>query len=309
MLIEYLAKVLLLEADFILKVANDANSHYGKFSVPKKGGGTRIVYQPSKELKVLQRLLHDNVLSKLPIHPNAVAYQQGSSVFKHASIHKAKRFMLKMDFEGFFDSIKKSDVERFINDNKHFFSDDWSKDDTDLLVKIVCFNGRLTMGAVSSPVVSNAICYELDHILNEFCLSKGVTYTRYADDMYFSTNEENVLKQIPPFLRSNLKNLKYPSKLWINRKKTLHMSKKNKMMVTGVTLTTDGGVSLGRDKKRMVKSLIFKWEALDEKKRLFLQGYLSYCKSVEPLFINRLCAKYSSELIDEIQRYQPVVSE
>lgn len=98
-----------------------------------------------------------------------------------------------------FDSIKESDVERFINDKKHFFSDDWSKDDTDLLVKIVCFNGRLTMGAVSSPVVSNAICYELDHILNEFCLSKGVIYTRYADDMYFSTNEENVLKQIPPF--------------------------------------------------------------------------------------------------------------
>ncbi|MBO2025552.1 hypothetical protein J4733_09050 [Klebsiella pneumoniae] len=67
------------------------------------------------------------------------------------------------------------------------------------------------MGAVSSPVVSNAICYELDHILNEFCLSKGVIYTRYADDMYFSTNEENVLKQIPPFTLE-FKNFKIPIK-------------------------------------------------------------------------------------------------
>ncbi|MBV7557939.1 retron St85 family RNA-directed DNA polymerase [Enterobacter sp. ENT02] len=308
MLIEYLAKVLLLEADFIFKVANEANSHYGKFSVPKKNGGTRIVYQPSKELKVLQRLLHDNILSKLPVHPNAVAYQKGSSVYKHASIHKAKRFMLKLDFEAFFDSITKNDVKEYINDNKQYFGDKWLESDTDLLVKLVCFNGRLTMGAVSSPVMSNAICFKLDHLLNEFCLSKGVTYSRYADDMYFSTNEENVLKLIPPFLRLNLKTLRYPSKLWINRKKTLHMSKKNKMMVTGVTLTTDGGVSLGRDKKRMVKALIFKWKDLPEEKRLFLKGYLSYCKSVEPLFINRLCAKYSSELIDEIQRYQPVVS-
>ncbi|HID2501024.1 TPA: retron St85 family RNA-directed DNA polymerase [Enterobacter cloacae] len=308
MLIEYLAKVLLLEADFIFKVANEADSHYGKFSIPKKNGGTRIVYQPSKELKVLQRLLHDNVLSKLPIHPNAVAYQKGSSVYRHASIHKAKRFMLKLDFEAFFDSITKNDIEEYINDNKHIFGDKWSKHDTDLLIKLVCFNGRLTMGAVSSPVMSNAICYKLDHLLTEYCLSKGVTYSRYADDMYFSTNEENVLKLIPPFLRLNLKTLRYPSKLWINRKKTLHMSKKNKMMVTGVNLTTDGGVSLGRDKKRMVKALIFKWTNLSEEKRLFLKGYLSYCKSVEPLFINRLCAKYSSELIDEIQRYQPVVS-
>ncbi|EPF6162139.1 retron St85 family RNA-directed DNA polymerase [Citrobacter sedlakii] len=308
MLIEYLAKVLLLESDFILKVASNANELYGKFPVPKKGGGTRVVYQPAKELKVLQRLLHDNVLSKLPIHPNAVAYQQGSSVFKHASIHKAKRFMLKMDFKSFFESIKENDVKEYINDNKHFLGDQWSVDDTDLLLKIVCFKGRLTMGAVSSPVISNAICYELDLILNEYCLSKGVTYTRYADDMYFSTNEQNVLKLIPPFLRLNLKNLKYPSKLWLNRDKTLHMSKKNKMMVTGVTLTTEGGVSLGRGKKRMVKALIFKWVDLTEKQRLFLKGYLSYCKSVEPLFINRLCAKYSSELIDEIQRYQPIVS-
>ncbi|AUY78471.1 hypothetical protein BWI83_24365 (plasmid) [Escherichia coli] len=157
----------------MLKVANDANSHYGKFSVPKKGGGTRIVYQPSKELKVLQRLLHDNVLSKLPIHPKCCSISAGFisvQTCKHSQ--KLNVLCLRWTLKVFFDSIKESDVERFINDNKHFFSDDWSKDDTDLLVKIVCFNGRLTMGAVSSPVVSNAICYELDHILNEFCLSK-----------------------------------------------------------------------------------------------------------------------------------------
>lgn len=91
MLIEYLAKVLLLEADFIFKVANEADSHYGKFSIPKKNGGTRIVYQPSKELKVLQRLLHDNVLSKLPIHPNAVRIKKdrqftGMQVFTKRSV-------------------------------------------------------------------------------------------------------------------------------------------------------------------------------------------------------------------------------
>lgn len=305
MLIEYLSKTLLLDGNYILKVVNDANLLYGKFSIPKKGGGNRIVYQPSKELKVLQRLLHDNILSNLPVHPSAVAYRTGSSVFKHASIHKNKNFMLKLDFENFFDSIKTHDVENYINANKKFLSDLWSSEDTNLLVKIVCFNGRLTMGAVSSPIISNAICYQLDQILTEHCLSKGITYTRYADDMYFSTDERDVLKSIPAFLRSRLKIIDYPKKLWINRKKTLHMSKKSKMLVTGITLTTDGEVSLGRDKKRFIKALIFKWKSLSDQERLYLKGYLSYCKSVEPLFINRLCAKYSSELIDEIQRYQP----
>ncbi len=303
MLLKYLAKLLLLDEGYILSVADNSNSSYGKFSISKKGGGNRIIYKPNNELKVLQRVLHENVLSKIPVHSCAKAYQKGSSIVAHALNHNNKKFLLKMDFESFFDSIKESDVRDFIDERCDLIDVDWDDADTDLLVKLVCFNGRLTMGAVTSPLISNAICYQLDVKLNDYCLAKGITYTRYADDIYFSTNERNLLKYLPSYVKGCLKTINYPKKLWLNSRKTIHSSRKKKMMVTGIILKPTGGISIGREKKREVRSLIFNWKNLSLDQKMYLQGYLAYCKGVEPAFINNLCTKYTSQVIDDIQRF------
>ncbi|EKN3600675.1 retron St85 family RNA-directed DNA polymerase [Yersinia proxima] len=302
MLIKYLSDNLVLTTDFIQELANTADDRYNKFSVPKKNGGTRVIYQPQKELKLIQRVLHDDFLKKIIAHPACSAYCDGSSVKKNAERHKSNKYLLRLDFVDFFKSITSNDVLHFLADNK--LHNDWTTHDTELFLKLVCFKGRLTMGGVTSPILSNLVCNNLDVAINDISISLGITYSRYADDIYLSTNNPNILFCMPGKVISLLRSIEYPNYLILNTKKTNHSSKKNKMMITGLILTNDGEVSLGRKKKREIKTLVYIWETLSIERRKYLQGYLSYCASVEPLFINSLCEKFSAKKIKDIQSYK-----
>lgn len=302
MLIEYLSASLILTDDFINELAETASKNYNKFSVPKKNGGTRVVYQPHKELKLLQRVLHNDFLCGLHVHSACAAYIEGSSVKINAEIHKKNKFLLRLDFVDFFKSITHNDILFYLNENK--IHESWTDDDSELFLKLVCYNGRLTMGAVTSPMISNLVCINLDKEISAICNSLSITYSRYADDIYLSTNSPEILGGMPKKIIKILRGISYPKNLIINTNKTQHSSRKSRMIVTGLIITNNGDVSIGRSKKREIRSLVYKWETLEIEKKKYLRGYLSYCVSVEPLFINALCEKFSSKLIKKIQSYK-----
>lgn len=305
MLLDYLSSSLVLTNEFVSLIANTSDERYNKFSIPKKNGGTRVVYQPQKELKLLQRVLHDDFLSKIPLHSACTAYCRGSSVIKNANMHRGNKFLLRLDFVNFFKSITSNDIFNYLNENRDKLDGHWTNEDLELFLKIVCYKGRLTMGSVTSPVISNLVCSMLDSKLQAVCAPLGVTYSRYADDMYFSTNGKNILFDIPSRVIGIIRTLGYPKGLILNTSKTSHSSKKRKMSITGLVITNDGKISLGRDKKREIRTLVYMWDSLTVKKKKYLQGYLSYCASVEPLFINSLCVKFSSAVISKIQSFTP----
>ena len=304
MLLDFLSNKLLLEPKFITDLAITASVRYKRYPIKKKNGGVRIICHPSKELKALQRVLHEDILSRLPIHDSAFAYRKNINLSHHAQEHVRAKYLLRMDFKRFFESIRFTDIEGFINDHKNILSSEWSDNDTELLCQIVCYKNSLTIGSVTSPILSNSICYELDVLLENICHSKKVTYTRYADDLYFSTEVPNILRTIEKEVIKQIKLLNYPKKLKINSGKTHHSSRKNRLNVTGLVITNDIKVSIGRDKKREIRTMIFNWNKLKDFQKDYLVGFLSYCRSVEPEFINSLCAKYGSDLIVKIQTYQ-----
>lgn len=302
-LIDYLSKELLLEKNFIVELSSTASQRYKQFRIPKRNGDSRTILHPARELKVIQRILHENILAKLPIHSAAFAYRKNISLLEHAKKHADASYILRMDFKNFFESISSTDIRNFIDSNSMYLSEKWCTEDTELLINLVCYKSSLTIGSVTSPILSNAICYKLDDELQKLCYAKGVNYTRYADDIYFSTCEANILVEIQKNVYKIVNNLTIPSKIKINSSKTHHASKKNKMSVTGLILTNDGNVSIGRDKKRKVRTLIFKFKTLDDKDKNYLSGYLSFCSSVEPEFINSLCKKYGAQNIYNIQNF------
>lgn len=300
MLLELISNITILEEDYILNVAQTSSQRYKKFHIPKRNGSLRTIFQPSKELKGIQRVIHDEVLKTLPSHIASAAYKEGSSIKKHADQHRKSNYLLRLDFKDFFESISDHDIRTFANQNLVGKISGWTSDDTNLLVKLATFKGALTIGSITSPLLSDAIRYNLDVALFSFSHELGITYTRYADDLYFSTNNRGVLKTILSKVEDVISNLDYPSQLKINRSKTYHSSKKNKMMVTGLTLTNDYKISIGRAKKREIRSKIYNWSRLDLEQKRHLSGYLSYIKSVEPAFINTLCSKYGANIIREI---------
>lgn len=87
-------------------LSSKAPKKYRVYYIPKRTSGLRAIAQPTKELKQIQRFLVSELKSILPIHSSAMAYRWGVSIKDNAECHKNNSYMLKMDFQNFFNKIK-----------------------------------------------------------------------------------------------------------------------------------------------------------------------------------------------------------
>lgn len=277
---------------------------YKIYSIRKKSGGLRTIAQPARETKYIQHWLMQTELTKLPIHECASAYKVGASIKVNAQAHAHNEYISKFDFENFFSSIKECDIKSHL---LKWLGTNISAADIGKIARLVCLSPKdgtglcLSIGAPSSPLLSNSVMYEFDLKMSEWCKSQGLIYTRYADDLTFSTNTKDICLQIEPAIRQTLQNLDYP-RLQINEKKTIHLSKKNQRKITGIVINNNNQLSLGRERKRFISSLIhqFSVKTLPAEALFHLQGLLGFAKDVEPAFIYRMQSKYGAKTIEDI---------
>jgi retron-type reverse transcriptase len=302
-LIERLANDLALPSNDLLYLIKSAPYRYKVYEIPKKNPSKkRTIAQPAREVKPLQYWAMKNVLSVFPIHPAAVAYRKGKSILDNAAPHAAHRYLCKLDFMNFFPSIKSTDFEKFMRNNP--LGAVWSDEEIGYLSKILFWRkkrnnvSQLSIGAPSSPLLSNILLFNFDLKVEALCASLGVTYTRYADDLSFSTNEPDVLAGIQEQIAEICKRTR-PPRLKLNETKTVHASRKGLRKVTGLVLTNDGLVSLGRERKRQIIAIFHRYVLglLNEEEIYELAGTISFAKSVEPVFLQRLAAKYGAETL------------
>lgn len=286
-----------------------ASGKYKVYKIPKRTTGFRIIAQPAKALKDYQRAFLQ--LYRFPIHECAMAYQKGKSIRDNALAHARNPYLLKTDLEDFFNSITPDVfwqcVERSSASELQFQLADRRYVDQILFWKPIKRSTRLmlSVGAPSSPVISNFCLYEFDTLIDEYCRDLDIIYTRYADDLTFSCNTREVLKSVPAIIETLLNKL-FQKKLRLNRGKTIFSSMAHNRHVTGVTLNNEGRLSLGRERKRFIKHLInqYRYGTIDESDKAYLVGLLAFASHIEPDFILRMNDKYSSELMDRLRRQQ-----
>jgi len=125
-----------------------------------------------------------NLFRRLQIHPSAMAYRRGVGLQENAAMHARKQYLLRVDFQAFFPSLTGQDVRNSIVHQADRVPFDLDRTDLAIISKIVCRNERLTIGAPSSPILSNIIMLEFDKEIDSRCRDLDVVYTRYADDRY-----------------------------------------------------------------------------------------------------------------------------
>jgi RNA-directed DNA polymerase len=295
-MIGQMAKDIGVTTHFIATFAQGASHAYKTYSIRKKNGSFRTIDHPSKQLKAMQRWLLTYVLNGVPIHPAAMAYQKKKSILDNARLHAGSRYLLRMDCKDFFPSITEDDLRALIASRPSAFPE-WRPYDIDLFCKLVCKNGRLTIGAPTSPALSNAVCYDMDSQLTEISTKVGVTYSRYADDLFFSTNQPNVLSTLESAVTSTIASLTLPRGLKINPAKTRHSSKRGTRRVTGITLGSDGKPYVGRQLKRRIRAMIHHVDTLDPTRRASLAGLIAYAGGFDPDFVNSLITKYGHGVV------------
>jgi RNA-directed DNA polymerase len=298
------AAVLLSEHE-LMKLIRSAPRRYKVYPIPKrKAGEVRIIAQPAREVKALQYWLIDKFLDKLPVHSSATAYRIGKNIAHNARVHRLGSYVLKMDFKDFFPSIKAHDFRRYCKRNKI----ELESRELDAILRILFWKPKdsstliLSIGAPSSPLLSNILMRDFDEKVAKFCAKKKVRYTRYADDLSFSSKNSSSLREVENYVTVLCERIASP-KLVLHQDKLVRVSKRDSRRITGLIITNDAKVSLGRELKRKIRAAVhyFRFGRLDLVKSLELKGMLAYVKSVEPSFLIRLQSKYGVETIKKLQ--------
>ena len=284
-----------------------APNKYKVYTIPKKTSGKRVIAHPSKKLKIFQTKAIEHLEHYFNSHQAAFAYKKGIGIKDNAKKHSQNKYLLKMDFNNFFHSITPNLFFKITEMQCIPISDHEKSLCTKLLFwrPSKKFGGKLilSIGAPSSPFISNTVMYLFDEEIYQLLKAQKITYTRYADDITFSTNKKNALFEIPDIVKDLL--IKhFDSNITVNEKKTIFSSTAHNRHVTGITLSNNGKISLGRKRKRYISSLIHKYSInqLDKDDFSYLQGLLNFAYDIEPLFLKRMENKYSKTVVNRLRR-------
>ena len=218
---------------------------YHTFNIPKKNGKKREISAPYRTLNNILHFLNVMLSHIYDSNPSAMGFVQGKSVVDNARQHIGHNYVFNMDLKDFFTSISEARVIARLqlppfNFNKKLATTIGGlcaiRKDEDGTVKFV-----LPQGAPTSPLLSNAICDSLDKKLRGLAKKYGLHYSRYADDMTFSSMR-NVYQKDGDFMRE-LQAIISKQGFTINEKKTRLQKKNHRQEVTGLTVNNKPNVS------------------------------------------------------------------
>ncbi|MDO8377613.1 retron St85 family RNA-directed DNA polymerase [Phenylobacterium sp.] len=215
-------------------VITSPRRNYRQFPINKRSGGVRIISAPRTYLKVMQWWLLDVVLSNVEISDHAYGFVRGRSFVDNAKRHVGATHILNVDIRDFFPSIKRRMVEQV------FINLGYEERAAVELSLLTTFDDELPQGAPTSPALANIVFQPFDIALQTLCAPFDIVYTRYADDLTFSSSE-----RIPDQFLTEVTRLIGPAFV-PNEQKTKYMGPNQRKEVTGVQIGKDG-VCLSRE--------------------------------------------------------------
>jgi retron-type reverse transcriptase len=283
----------------ISEIAYNPSRHYRRFMLPKKGGGERPIESPRVLLKVIQWFLSDFVLDRLSSHESVHSFKIGKSIVTNAKQHTGQGFVGNVNIEDFFGSVTRKAVIEHLIRNK--FEETEAK-----VISQLCTNDdRLPQGAPTSPIISNSLLFDLDHQMTEFCASRSLRYSRYADDITISGGERGSVKEAIDRADCLLHRL---YGLRLNSEKTRIASRGGQQRVTGVVVNREAAPA--RRFRRRVRA-IFHHARLQPHRYMDrvaeLNGYVGYLRSFPKLAGTQEVSRYESVLRDlrSVQKGKP----
>lgn len=170
---------------------------YRLFSVPKKDGSKRWIEDPEKKLKKIQKLLNHYLQATYFMCRTAAAYgfmlsirndPEPRNIVTNAQRHLGAVYLLNADLEDFFHQVKSERIFELFQKRPFEFDQQLAN----VLTQLTCHQGRLPMGAPTSPVLSNFACLEMDTGLQDLANWANWRFSRYADDLSFSSSERAI---------------------------------------------------------------------------------------------------------------------
>lgn len=220
----HLSQLVGYSKEYLQSAAVHTPFYYRQFYIAKKNGSKRKITEPLPSLKEIQLWILNSILYKVPVSPFAKAYKPNISMIENVKFHRNQPKVLSLDIEDFFSGIKVNAVEQI------FLELGYSKLLSSLLARLCCKSKVLPQGAPTSPYLSNLFFRPIDDLIAEYCMSRKIRYTRYADDLTFSGDfdEKKVIAKISTILKR--------FNLVLNKEKTAVMLPNSRQIVTGIVV-------------------------------------------------------------------------
>ncbi len=284
---QFLNQILRCSEEELTNHIHNKDNAYNKY-IKKKKSGRRTIYAiiRTNPLYFLQNNLQSSFFRNYLFPESVCGFRKGKSYYDFLTPHisRAKtRFFLRLDISDFFGSIRIEDLRDalsyyFVND----ITDEEKKWVISAIIEIVTVDNMLVQGALTSPILSNLVFRSLDIRIEKYCHEFGIIYTRYADDMLFSSSTSYVHNyKFQNMIKAIIKDKGF--KLNIN--KTIRSS--NKISINGYVI--DNGIRLSRKKYKDLNKIIF-----DMKKKSFV----GFSDKREEYRVKNKLAGYRAFLID-----------
>lgn len=255
---------------YILHGVPDA-AKYSEFTIKKRSGGLRTISAPIPELKRLQRHLAsllNECVAESESHRGVVntlshGFRPKHSIMTNALMHRKNRYVFNLDLKDFFGTVNFGRVWKFFEKNRAF---ELNSTTARTIAQIACHQGTLPQGSPCSPVISNLIAHILDIAMVQLASKAKCHYSRYADDLTFSTNENEFPASIatrigmttqweiaPKVMREIIR-----CGFQVNPLKTRMQHKSSRQDVTGIVVNSKLNVpsEYSRDVRAKVSSLV-----------------------------------------------------
>ena len=252
---------------------NNSRKRYHTFQIAKKTGGHRTIHAPTKGLKSLLRSLNLIISHIQEPHPTAYGFVPNRSIAGNAAQHVNKNYVYNIDLKDFFHAFDRNRVKMGFMQKPFNLKGD--KEPLAFLLASLCthpleIDGQvktvLPQGSPTSPSITNLLCIKLDTRLNGLAKRFGATYSRYADDITFSSSH-NIYTN-PEFLNELHRIIEDDQQLQINPKKTRLQKTGQTQEVTG--LTVNEKVNVRRKYVKELRMWLYLWEKYGLKKASFL---------------------------------------
>lgn len=238
---------------------------YSSFQIPKKNGSMRRIDAPSKNLKIVQRWILQNILYKLIPSEQAHGFIPNRSIVTNAEKHIEKPCVLCIDLSDFFQTIRLEQVKAYFNTlgyNPQMALD---------LAELCTFDLKMVQGAPTSPMLSNLISIKMDEKLEKICNKRKLTYTRYADDIAISGT--NTILNYKMLIKKAIETEGFE----INEEKTRLLTQGCCQKIAGVVVNKK--LSVGRKRKRLVRAIVH---------NIIKNGPVAENKTNDPFFKQRI---------------------
>lgn len=193
-----IATVLGIGPGLLVSMTRKPTKHYRTFLLAKRDGTERTISAPRTYLKVIQWWILDSILNQVRTPDYVFGFSKGKSIHDNARHHAGSAHFLNVDIKAFFDAVTIEQVFAIFSELGY------ERLTAITLARLCTLDGSLPQGAPTSPSIANFVLAKTDQRLFELAQSTGVKYSRYADDLTFSSNEfiaPEFLKQVDAMIK------------------------------------------------------------------------------------------------------------